>query len=171
MQALNGIKKMIRQLLGTDRPYYIHKTAIVNPDLITVGKETHILEYVIIREFGTLTIGDHVQVGPFCVFFPDGGIKIGNNVMIAPHCAFAASNHDHVQTDVPMRFAGAISKGPIVIEDNVWIGANCTITDGVTIGHDALIGANSVITKNVQPYEIVGGTPARHLGFRKQKNG
>lgn len=167
MQPLAGIKKIIKKLLKLDRPYFIHKTAILNLASVSIGKESQICEYVIIRDHGKITIGEYVQVGPFCVMFPDGGITIGNNVLIAPHCIFAASNHDYIQTEIPVRFSGAVSKGPIVIEDNVWIGANCTITDGVTIGHDAIIGANSVVTKHVQPYEIVGGTPAKNLGFRK----
>ena len=167
MQAITFIKKRIKKILNMDRPYFIHKTAMLNPASVTIGKESQIMEYVIIRDHAKMTIGEFVQVGPFCVFFPDGGITIGNNVLIGPHCIFAAANHDYVQTDVPIRFSGAVSKGPIVIEDNVWISANCTITDGVTIGHDAVIGANSVITKNVLPYEIVGGTPAKHLGSRK----
>jgi acetyltransferase-like isoleucine patch superfamily enzyme len=173
MQALNGIKKLVKKILKRDKPYFIHPTASVNANLLVIGKHSKIYEYVIIREQeqAILTLGDYVQIGPFCVIFPDGGITIGNNVLIGPHCVFAASNHDYIQTKVPVRFSGAVSKGPIVIEDSVWIGANCTVTDGVTIGHNAVIGANSVITKNVQPYEIVGGTPARHLGFRKTEHG
>jgi len=164
------LKNVVKKILKRDKPYFIHPTAILNVSQLTIGQHTQICEYVIIRDHGHLTLGDYVQLGPFCVIFPGGGITIGNNVMIGPHCVFAAANHDYVQTEVPIRFSGAVSKGPIVIEDNVWISANCTITDGVTIGHDAVIGANSVVTKDVKPYEIVGGTPARHLGFRKKEH-
>jgi acetyltransferase-like isoleucine patch superfamily enzyme len=65
-----------------------------------------------------------------------------------------------------MRFAGSTSRGPIVIGDDVWIGANCSILDGVTIGRGAVVAANSVVNSNVDEYAIVGGTPAVPLGSR-----
>lgn len=65
-----------------------------------------------------------------------------------------------------MRFAPALTKGPTVIEDNVWIGSHCVVTDGVKIGKEAVIGAGSVVTKDVQPFDIVAGVPARVIGNR-----
>jgi maltose O-acetyltransferase len=87
--------------------------------------------------------------------------------MIAPHCMIAAGDHDFTQLEKPMRFANSITKGPIIIEDNVWIGANVTITDGVRIGKDSVIAANSVVTKDVAPFDIVGGVPAKIIRNRK----
>jgi acetyltransferase-like isoleucine patch superfamily enzyme len=81
----------------------------------------------------------------------------------------AAGDHDYLQTEKPIRFAGNITKGPIIIEDNVWIGANCTITDGVRIGRDAVIAANSVVTTDVAPYDLVGGAPAKFISNRKNR--
>jgi virginiamycin A acetyltransferase len=65
-----------------------------------------------------------------------------------------------------MRFATDISKGPIHIGDDVWIGANCTITDGVKIGNGSVIGANSVVTSDVPEYSIYAGTPAKFIRKR-----
>lgn len=113
-----------------------------------------------------MTIGQFTQINHFTVIY-GGEVHIGNNVMIAPHVMIAAGDHDFIQTEKPMRFAGELSKGPIRIEDNVWIGSNCTITDGVTIGRDAVVGANSVVTQDVGPYDIVGGVPARVIRNRK----
>ena len=87
--------------------------------------------------------------------------------MIAPHCMIASGNHDHKQLDKPIRLAENISKGPIVIEDGVWIGANSTVTDGVRIGHNAVVAAGSVVTKDVEPYDIVAGVPAKVIGNRR----
>lgn len=165
---LTGLKEIIKKIIAGDKDYFVHNTAIFPKGMkINFGKRSEINEYVIVRGGSYLKLGEYSQIGPFCVFFTGSGIDIGKNVMIASHCVFAAGNHDYRQIDIPMRYAGSLTKGPIVIEDGVWIGANCTITDGVIIGHDAVVGANSVVTKNVQPFEIVAGVPAKVIGKRK----
>lgn len=147
----------------------IHKTArLERTSLIKLGNKVEINDYVIIRtSVNQVVIGDFTQINPFTVIYGGSGVVIGKNVMIAPHCMLAAGDHDYKQTEIPIRFAGNISNGPIIIEDNVWIGANCTITDSVRIGRDAVVAANSVVTKNIAPYDIVGGVPARVIGNRK----
>ena len=148
--------------------FTVDRTArLSNRRMIKLGHRALVCEYVIIRAGDApVEIGAFSQVGPFTVILGGVGVRIGDNVMIGPHCCIAAGSHDHVQVARPMRFAGNLAKGPIVIEDNVWIGANVTLTDGVRIGRDAVVGAGSVVTKNVGPYEIVGGVPARVLGNR-----
>ena len=147
----------------------VHATAqLEREELITIGDHAEIKDYVIIRTYeNPVVIGAYCQLNPFVVIYGGSGVYIGDNVMIAPHCVLAAGNHNFRQLDTPIRFARGISDGPIVIEDNVWIGANCTITDAVRIGHDAVVGANSVVTRDVAPYDIVGGVPARAIGNRK----
>jgi acetyltransferase-like isoleucine patch superfamily enzyme len=136
--------------------------------LIRLGNYCEIKDYVIIRTFkNPVVIGEYCQLNPFTVIYGGSGVYIGDNVMIAPHCMIAAGDHDFKQTKIPIRFAGSLTKGPIVIEDNVWIGANCTITDGVKIGREAVVAANSVVTRNVASYDIVAGVPARVIGNRK----
>ena len=71
----------------------------------------------------------------------------------------------HLQAE--LRNQGLEVAKPVAIEDNVWIGANCTITDGVRIGRDAVVGAGSVVTHDVAPYDIVAGVPARVIGNRR----
>lgn len=158
-----------RELYRKARGYSVHRTAVLEKrSLVRIGKGAEIKDYVIIRTYeNPVAIGDYVQINPFTVIYGGSGVQIGNNVMIAPHCMIAAGDHDFRQTEKPIRFAGNISKGPIIIEDNVWIGANCTITDGVRIGKDAVVAANSVVTRDVEPYDIVGGVPARKIGNRK----
>jgi acetyltransferase-like isoleucine patch superfamily enzyme len=150
---------------------YISKKAIlIGGKLITIKENAEIHDYVIIKTFtNPVVIGKNTQLNYFTVIYGGSGVYIGDNVMIAPHCMIASGNHDYIQTKTPMRFSGSISKGPIIIEDDVWIGANCTITDGVVIGKGAVVAANSVITKNVAPYDIVGGVPARIINNRMQK--
>lgn len=127
-----------------------------------------ICEYVIVRSpEAQLKIGANSQVGPFTVFFTGiYGITIGRDVMIAPHCVFAGGNHEYRNLDVPMIQAGSFSNGPIIIEDDVWIGANCTICDNVTIGKGAIVAANSVVNKSVDSYDIVAGVPAKKISSR-----
>lgn len=150
------------------RKSFLHKTSkILNFENLKIGEKSEIKDYVIIQIYdGLLTIGDYCQLNPFTVIY-GGDISIGNNVMIAPHCMIASGNHDFKQLIVPMRFAGSLTKGPIVIEDDVWIGSNCTITDGVRIGKGSVIGANSCVITDVPPYSIFGGTPAKKIGERK----
>jgi len=151
------------------RGYYISKSAIIeNSKLVKIMRRAEIQDYVIIRTFeNTVVIGEYSQINPYTIIYGGSGVHIGRNVMIAPHCVLAAGNHDYRQLEKPMRHAGSLSRGPIIIEDGVWIGANSTITDGVTIGRDAVIGANSLVTKDVGAYEIWGGVPAKIIGNRK----
>ena len=160
-----GIKHIHKMRSG----YFVHKTAVLEKrSLITIGRRAEVNDYVIIRTFAhPVIIGAYTQINPFTVIYGGCGVVIGDNVMIAPHCMIAAGDHDYKQTDKPIRFAGSINKGPIIIEDNVWIGANCTITDGVRIGRDAVVAANSVITDDVQPFDIVGGVTAKVIANRK----
>jgi len=146
---------------------YLHRTAkLIFAENIKIGFKTEIKDYVILQAAGKIHVGSYCQLNPFTVIY-GGEVYIGNNVMIAPHCMIASGIHDYKQMEQPMRFAGWFSKGPIFINDDVWVGANCTITDGVTIGEGAVVAANSCVTKNVDPYSIVAGVPAKVIGNRK----
>lgn len=173
---METLKKQISRILARMRafrkrvfrkPFFVHPTARLCDTGVIMMNGSEIWEYVIVKGGGAkLRIGEHTQVGPFTVIFTGSGVSLGNNVMISAHCVIASGDHDFMQTEKPMRFAGNVSKGPIVIEDDVWIGANCTITDGVRIGRGAVIGANSVVVKDVKPYDIVGGVPAKFIKSR-----
>ena len=148
--------------------YYIHPSVIIDKaELVTIGFGAELQEFVIIKTMkNKVKIGKYTQINPFTVIYGGSGVEIGENVMIAPHCMIASGNHDYKQTQHPMRFAGTLSKGPIIIEDNVWIGANVTIADGVKIGKEAVIGSNSLVNRDVEPWSIVGGVPAKKIGNR-----
>lgn len=176
MPVNNILKKCIKHVLKLFKRYpafFVHPTAQLDDiNLIEIKENAEIQDYVIIRTYhNPVKIGANSQINPFTVIYGGSGVFLGDNVMIAPHCMIAAGDHDFKQTDTPIRFAGTLTKGPIIIEDNVWIGANCTITDGVKIGKDAVVAANSVVTKDVAPYDIVGGAPAKVLGNRKNMEG
>lgn len=105
-----------------------------------------------------VTIGKDYFIQQCCTFFGRGGITIGNGVFIGPKCNLITINHD-----VNPENRSATYGKPIVIEDKVWIGINSTILPGVHIGYGAIIGAQSVVTHDVEPMTIVAGNPAKFI--------
>lgn len=103
-----------------------------------------------------VTIGKRCFIQQCCTFFGRGGIEIGDDVFIGPKCNLITINHD-INPDNRSATYGK----PIKIEDKVWIGINATILPGVTLGYGCIVGANSVVTKDVPPMTIVAGNPAR----------
>lgn len=120
-----------------------------------------------VRITGHLEMGINSSVAHNCTLSGrKAGIFIGDNVMIAPNCVFVAFDHSFDNLEIPMINQGVIEK-PIIIEDDVWIAANCTITKGVKIGKGSIIAANSVVTKDVEDYSIYGGVPAKYIRSRR----
>lgn len=103
-----------------------------------------------------VTIGKECFIQQCCTFFGRGGITIGDKVFIGPKVNLITINHD---PDPENR--SATYGRPIVIEDKVWIGINSTVLPGVRIGYGAIVGAGSVVTKDVPPMTVVAGNPAR----------
>ena len=95
----------------------------------------------------------------------DGRIVIGNHVIMAMNVVVRAADHRYASIDVPIRYQGQ-EGGEIVIGDDVWIGANAVVTRNVHIGAHAIIAAGAVVTKDVAPYDIVAGVPARRIRSR-----
>lgn len=110
---------------------------------------------------GSLKIGPRTYVGQFTVISAIESISIGADCLIAEHVSIRDQDH-RFGNGLMVRSAGFIS-APIVVEDNVWIGAKVTITKGVTVGENSVVGANSVVTRNVPPNAVVAGAPARVL--------
>jgi maltose O-acetyltransferase len=93
-------------------------------------------------------------------------LKVGKDVMMGPHVIIIGENHNSTDLEIPMRLQGYKIFPPVRIEDDVWIGARAIILPGLTIGKGAIIGAGSVVTKDVPPYAICAGNPARILKYR-----
>jgi acetyltransferase-like isoleucine patch superfamily enzyme len=89
-------------------------------------------------------------------------VTLSNNIIIAQHVVMSGLNHGYEDIDTPIRYQPTITK-PIVLEDDCWIGANVTITAGVTVGKHAVVAGGSVVTRSVAPFTVVGGNPARVL--------
>ena len=112
-----------------------------------------------------ITIGFGSGIGANSVIPSD--VVIGRYDMIGQETMIFTSNHRMDRLDIPMGQQGMTQTRPVIIGDDVWIGARCTILPGVHIGKGAVIGAGAVLTKDVPPYEVWGGNPARKLKSRK----
>lgn len=95
-----------------------------------------------------------------------GGVDIGSDVMIGPGCIIHSANHRFERVDTPIRLQG-YTKASVKIEDDCWLGAHVIVLPGVTIGRGSVIGAGSVVTKDIPPYSVVAGNPARVIRSRK----
>ena len=94
-----------------------------------------------------------------------GDIEIGNHVMIGPNSVLRASDHVFDDPEVPIQFQGHTG-GRIVLEDDVWLGANVVVVSGVRIGKGSVVAAGAVVTKDVEAGSVVGGVPARLIKMR-----
>lgn len=95
-----------------------------------------------------------------------GPVTIGNDVMMGPRCTIISRDHSFTDVTKPMRKQGFGEFRPVVIEDDVWVGANVTITAGVRVGRGSILAAGAVVTHDTPPYSIVAGVPARVIGSR-----
>jgi maltose O-acetyltransferase len=135
-----------------------------------IGKGFFIDGGVYVRYPSKVSLGDYVSINRGCQLYPSWGkvskgiITLGNHVRVGPSCAFFAAGHD--SRDIGL----SATNGAITIGDHVWIGGNSTILQGVTIGEGAIVAAGSVVTKDVEPYTIVGGVPAKFIKPRKLKD-
>ena len=99
-----------------------------------------------------------------------GKIRIGNHVRIAGHCSIVGVNHNFSDPDIPIKDQGLTYQG-IVIEDDVWLGAHVVVTDGVTIGKGSVVGAGAVVNRDIPPYSVAVGVPAKVIRNRGKENG
>lgn len=116
-----------------------------------------------------VSLGDNSGIGVNAQISSE--VTIGNDVMMGPYCFIYTSNHRMDRADIPMWRQGFTEAKPVVIEDDVWIGARVTILPGVHIGRGSVIGAGAVVTKSVPAYSIVGGNPAKVLKYRNVTGG
>ena len=107
-----------------------------------------------------IEIGENFYANMNCIILDGAKVVFGNNVFIAPGCGFYTAEHP---LDVEQRNKGLEYAKPIIIGNNVWIGAQCIVLPGVTIGDNSVIGAGSVVTRNIPPNVVAVGNPCRIL--------
>jgi acetyltransferase-like isoleucine patch superfamily enzyme len=135
---------------------------------LIIGDQCQIRSGAVLAPFGgTIEIGSFCSVNPYTILYGSRTkLLIGDYVRIAAHCVIVPANHTFRNPDLPICFQGGNSKG-IVIEDDVWIGANVSVLDGVRIGRGSVIGAGSVVTKNIEPFSVAVGNPAVKIKSRE----
>lgn len=150
----------------------LSKRGVVFGNRCTIGRFATIRPTnVLVDEAGEgLKVGDRSNIGAYSYIGCSGYIEIGNNVMMGPRVNLLAENHNFEQTDFPMKDQG-VTRGTIVIEDDCWLGANCSVLSNVRIGRGSIVATGAVVTKDVPPYSIVGGVPAKVIKSRTEKAG
>jgi len=140
---------------------------------IWLGDNVSVGRFTMIEATGVLTllgkgvrIGANSNLGDYNYVNGVGGLTIGENVLIGQFVSFHPQNHVIDDPDRPIKEQGTTEQG-IVVEDDVWIGARVTVLDGVRIGRGAVVAAGAVVTRDVPPYAIVGGVPARIIKWRR----
>lgn len=143
-----------------------------------LGEKPHITQMAKIFYDAKIKIGNNFLIGRNSILDPNDsfGIIIGSYVAIASGVFIRAANHEYADIEKPFILQGHLAKkiksaegeeASIIIEDDVWIAANCIILTGTKIGKGSIIGAGSLVTGNIPPYSIVTNVPARVIGSRK----
>lgn len=109
---------------------------------------------------GSVIIGDRTKIGLSNTII--GPVTIGNDIRLAQNITLSGLNHNYQDVNIPIHLQG-VSTSPIVIEDETWIGANVVVLAGVKVGRHSIIAAGSVVTKDIPPYSVAVGNPARVL--------
>lgn len=142
-------------------------------ETFTIAADTLIGRCCVVQaKAGSLRIGEHCVLGTHSQIVGTHGVTIGRDVMTGPQCYFGGSRHGTARTKPdgtpapPMIDQSTYSRGPLTIGDDVWLGAGVRVMEGVSIGNGAVVGSGAVVTKDVPPYAIVAGVPARIVGER-----
>lgn len=141
---------------------------VFHPENIVIGNNVYIGHGAFLKGYykNLMTIGDNAWIGQCCFLHSGGGLRIGNNVGIGPFAKFLTQQHVEEGLDKPLVFCRQEYR-EVVVEDDCDIGIGSIILPGVTIGRGAIVGASSVVTRDVAPYTVVAGVPARFLRRRR----
>lgn len=167
---IHPIKARPRRWFRMFQPFYMHKGTksviyrSVRKDIVPFNR-FFLGNYSVVEDFSTIAnavgdivIGDHTRVGLGNTII--GPVEIGNNVNLAQNITVTGLNHNYHDVTIPISEQG-VSTSKVCIADNVWIGANSVVLPGVSIGSHSVVGAGSVVTRDVPPYSIALGNPAK----------
>jgi maltose O-acetyltransferase len=125
--------------------------------LKSCGKELRVQFPVTITEPHLVVVGDHVSFAAYVHIWGGGGVTIGSRVMIGTHTSITSLTHDYQRDNM----YETLVRRPVIIGDDAWIASNCVILPGVSIGRGVVIGAGTVVTKDIPPNSIIYGVPAQ----------
>lgn len=133
---------------------------------ITLGQHCKIQSFAWLRTWGDrgIVMGNHCTLNEYAMI--GGHVTLGDGVRIGAHSLIIGTEHNSQRTDIPIHTQGVTYK-PITIGSDVYIGSNVIVLNGITIGEGAILAAGAVINRDVPPYTIVGGVPARVVKHRK----
>ena len=143
---------------------YVSPLAAVYETNLRIGRDSYIAAHVYLT--GDVELGDSSTLNPFAVV--RGRVRIGDGVRIGAHASLLGFNHS-MEPDEPVYRQPVTSKG-ITVGDDVWIGSNAILVDGVTVGAHSVIGAGAVITKDVPEWSVMAGNPARRIRDRRDRS-
>ena len=147
----------------------LKKQGVIIHPTSSVNKRVEFQSGIKIGQFSTIlgdpkvTIGKDTYINGYCHFL--GEINIGDNVLIGPHCIIWSRDHNFKKGEL-IKNQGHTT-APITLEDDVWLGARVTVLKGVTIHKGAVVGAGSVVTKDIPEYAIAVGNPAKVIKYRE----
>lgn len=153
--------------LASSFGYFLHEQVLWRKRLNCAGP-CRVHARASLRNAENIFLGQNVRITMDCCVWAEKNSRIvfGDNVLVGPGAKIFSGNHGTENSGVPMVFQDRL-EADVVIGDDVWIGANAVIVAGVSIGTGAVVAAGAVVTKDVAPYAIVGGVPAKHIGDRK----
>lgn len=148
----------------------IKRCKIVCSGEVTLKERVYIHDGVIIDALeGRIVVGVGTEINPYCVIYGAGGLDIGRGVGIAAHTVIIPANHSYSDLSTPI-MSQPIEKVGVTIGNNVWVGTNSTILDGVKISDGSIVAAGAVVTHDVGIETIVAGVPARVIKKRKENS-
>lgn len=141
---------------------------VFHPENIILGSNIYIGHQAILKGYhnNDLEIGDGTWIGQQCFFHSAGGLIIGRNVGIGPGVKIITSLHGEEGVNIPILHS-KLAFQPVVVDDDADIGVGAIVLPGVSIGKGAQVGAGAVVTKDVPPYHVVAGVPAKTIKIRK----
>jgi acetyltransferase-like isoleucine patch superfamily enzyme len=133
---------------------------------ITIGPFAEFQHGAVLRAYGgSIRLGKRAFIGPYVVIYGHGGVDVGDHCLISMHSRVLSSNHFVPSSERRIRDEPDVLL-PTRIGRDVWLGAGVTVLGGVTIGDGCVVGAGAVVTKDIPPYSIAVGVPARVIGDR-----